>query len=233
MKTRILSRRPLPLDRFVRALFWTGLAAALALGSPMRAQSAEQSRNHFDSDGPMRAPGFFDFVSLGAPGEGDWKVITEFNPPSTPNAVSQVLQERPADSIAVAIRRNVSLRDGSVSLGIKVIPGRGGIVFRMVDEKNYLALLVNPISGDARLIRSLAGHSSELARGRAKSDRDWAVLVVRAEGPKIVATWEGKPLLEATDPSPAQGKVGMATAGPGISTFDEFVIDPREPSAHP
>src|SRR5450432_3860750 len=159
MKTRILLRRPFPLDRFVRILSGTGLAAALALGSPLLAQSTERSRNHFDSDGPMRAPGFFDFVSLGAPGEADWKVITEFNPPSAPNAVSQVLQERPGDSIAVAIRRNVSLRDGSFSLGIKVIPGRGGIVFRMVDEKNYFALLVDPISGDARLIQSLAGHS--------------------------------------------------------------------------
>ena len=77
------------------------------------------------------------------------EAVTEFNPPSAPNGVSQVLAERPPDSIAVALRRNVSLKDGSLSLGIKRTAGHGGLVFRLADSKNYLALLLDPLSGDA------------------------------------------------------------------------------------
>ncbi len=225
MKTRIFRS---PAARFERNARLPFAACLLALLSLAAAAHAQVNRNHFDSDGPMRAPGFFDFISLGAPGEGDWRVITEFNPPSAPNAVSQVLAERPSGSIAVAVRRNVSMKDGSLSLGIKTIPGRGGIVFRMVDEKNYLAVLVDPVSGDARLIRSVAGRSSELARAAVKSDRQWAALAIQLEGPKIAVTWEGKPVFEAVDPVPAAGRAGIATAGPGIMTFDEFVIDPKD-----
>jgi hypothetical protein len=188
---------------------------------------AQQSRNHFDSDAPMREPAFFDFVTLGAPGEAQWKVVTEFNPPSAPNGVSQVLAERPSDSIGTALRRNVRMRDGAISLGIKRTAGRGGVVFRMADEKNYLALLVDPISGDARLLQARDGRTTELARGRAETNRDWAVLGIHADGGKVTAIWEGKPLLQATDPAPVAGRAGIGTAGPGIMAFDEFVIDPK------
>jgi hypothetical protein len=202
-------------------------AALLLIAFPAPAQP-EKSRNHFDSDAPMREPGFFDFVTLGSPGQAQWRVVTEFNPPSAPNGVSQVITERPADSIAVAVRRNVKLRDGSLSIGIKRTAGRGGIVFRMADEKNYLALLIDPISGDARLLQSVAGRTHELARGNGQSTRDWAFLTIQADGAAITASWEDKPLLKATDPAPVSGRTGIATAGPGIVTFDEFVIEPKE-----
>ena len=43
---------------------------------------------------------------------------------------------------------------------------------------------------------------------------------------RIVARWNGQPLLETTDPNPAAGRAGVATAGPGVAGFDEFVVDP-------
>jgi hypothetical protein len=202
-------------------------AALLALVSFSLAAPPEKVRNHFDSDAPMREPAFFDFAVLGPPGEAQWKVVTEFNPPSAPNGVSQVISERPSDSIAAALRRNVKFKNGAVSLGIKKAAGHGGVVLRLADEKNYLALLVDPVSGDARLLQSIAGRTSELARGHAETPRDWAVLGVTLAGPKITATWEGKALFEATTTTTAAGRAGIATAGPGIMTFDEFVIEPE------
>ncbi|MEO8432650.1 MAG: hypothetical protein ABI592_14150 [Acidobacteriota bacterium] len=200
------------------ALFASTLAAA--------APGPEVSRNHFDSDAPMREPGFFDFVVLGAPGEALWKVVTEFNPPSAPNGVSQVLAERPSESIATALRRNVVARDGTFSLGIKRTAGRGGIVLRWVDAKNFLALLVDPLTGEAHLTSYRQGRATELARGKGESDRVWGALVITAAGPNVSATWEGKLLLDGTDPAPASGRAGIATAGPGILAFDEFLIQP-------
>jgi hypothetical protein len=206
-----------------------GALAVLFLGLASAA-SPEKSRNHFDSDAPMREPAFFDFAILGSPGEAQWKVVTEFNPPSAPNGVSQVLAERPADSTAAALRRNVSIKDGVLSLGIKRTVGRGGLVFRMADSKNYLALLLDPVSGEARLVQCRNGRTSELASGRAEGSREWGVLGVALSGPKVTATWEGKALLEGSDAAPAAGRAGIATAGPGIMTFDELLIDPVEPA---
>jgi hypothetical protein len=204
-----------------------GLFLFLAGAVPASA-APEKNRNHFDSDAPMRAPGFFDFIVLGAPGEAQWRTVTEFNPPSAPNGVSQILEERPSQSIAAAVRRNVTLKDGTVSLGVKRVAGQGGVVVRLANEKNFIALLIDPISGEARLMDYREGRASELARGKGEGQREWGQLAVTLTGPKISATWEGKPLLEGTDPAPAAGRAAIATAGPGIMTFDEFVIEPKE-----
>lgn len=206
---------------------WPGvLALAVSLvGLLPAAAQAEKLRNHFDSDAVMHEPAFFDFVTLGAPGETSWKVIADFNPPSAPNVILQVVASRPPDSIGTALRRTVSLGDGTLSLGIKKSSGTGGIVFRVADQKNYLAVLVDPVTGLARLLQSRAGRTTELARATSETPREWGVLTVELSGPRVSAAWEGKPLFEAQDAAPATGRAGIATAGPGIMTFDEFVIE--------
>jgi hypothetical protein len=183
-------------------------------------------RNHFDSDAAMRPPAFFDFVELGAPGRSDWVVVSDFNPPSAPNLVAQTVSGRPADAIAAALRRNVSFRDGRLSVALKKGSGRGGILLRMTGEKDFLVLLVDSGSGDARLVSYRGGKAEELAHGQAALEMEWGVLAIEASGAEVKATWAGKPLLAAKDPAPAAGRAGMATAGPGNAAFDEFVLEP-------
>lgn len=220
------SRQPDRLPAAARVA--AAIAAAFVLSVPAAFAAPEKNRNHFDSDAPMRAPGFFDFIVLGAPGEAQWRTVTEFNPPSAPNGVSQVFEQRPSQSIAAAVRRNVTLKDGAVTLGIKRVAGQGGVVVRLVDDRNFIALLIDPVSGEARLMAYRQGRASELARGKGEGQREWGHLVVTLAGSKISAVWEGKPLLEGTDPAPAAGRAAIATAGPGIMTFDEFVLEPKE-----
>jgi hypothetical protein len=184
-------------------------------------------RNHFDSDAAMRAPAFFDFAEVGGPGASDWMVMSDFNPPSAPNIVVQTVGNRPAGTIAVAMRRNLSCRDGRWSVALKKASGRGGMVFRMASDKDFLVLLVDSSSGDARLVSYRSGKPTELASGQAAFELEWSVLAVEASGADIQATWAGKPLLSAKDPVPAQGRLGMATAGPGSAAFDEFVVEPK------
>ena len=192
------------------------------------AQNAEKLRNHFDSDGLLREPAFFDFLVLGPPGEAEWKVVGGYNPPSAPNHVSQVMPARPADSIAVAVRRNTSFRDGTLSLALRRGGGRGGIVLRMTGEGDFLILLVDLATGEARLSSYRKGKATELAKGLRKPKNEWGVLKILAAGPKITAEWDGESLLEGVDPNPAAGRAGMATAGPGVVSFDEFVLDPAD-----
>jgi hypothetical protein len=191
--------------------------------------AAQTLRNHFDSDGLLREPAFFDFAVLGAPGEAQWRVVSGYNPPSAPNHVTQILASRPDDSIAVALRRNSFFRDGVWSLALRRGQGSGGIVLRMAGEKDFLVLLVDLATGEARLSSYRNGRAAELAKATAKIAREWGVLKISATGPKISAEWEDRPLLQAVDPYLAAGRSGMATAGRGIAAFDEFVLEPAGP----
>ena len=202
---------------------------AFALAAPAAGQAGPGAvRNHFDTDAMMREPAFFDFVVLGAPGKAQWIVTSETNPPSPPNDVTQIVKDRPADSIAAAIRRNVNLRDGRLSIVAKRGPATGGLVFRMAGEKDFVALLIDLKTGDARLLSYRSGKREELASGKAALSTEWGTLAVELKGADIKATWQGKPLLSAVDPAPVAGRAAMATAGPGLATFDEFLIDPAD-----
>jgi hypothetical protein len=200
---------------------------AQAAAAPTAPQH-EKLRNHFDSDILLRPPGFFDFLVLGAPAEANWKVTAASDSPSPPNRVTQVIAERPPDSIAVAVRRNAVFRDGTTSLALRKGMGRGGIVFRLAGEKNFRALLVDLSTGDARLTVYRDGRAAELAHGKAVLDNEWGVLWIGVSGKKIEARWNEKPLLEGTDPLPVSGRAGMATAGPGMVSFDEFILEPSD-----
>lgn len=197
----------------------------IALVGAARAASGEVWRNHFDSDGPSRPPAFFDLQVLGAPGKANWMVVADHNPPSTPNQLTQTVPKRPEGSIAVALRRNVTLQDGQVTVSLKKLPAKAGLVLREVSENAFLALLVNTESGETRLTAFRDGKEMELAQGKAELDRDWGFLVVSLAGPEVSVTWNEKPVLKARDPKPAAGRVGLATEGPGIASFDEFVIE--------
>ena len=210
----------------IRAFSRAALPAALLLLAS--ALSAQTLRNHFESDALGREPAFFDFVVLGKPGAARWNVTAGHNPPSAPNYVAQIIDSRPPDSIAAALRRGSSFRDGTWSVALLRVGGRGGIVFRMADDKNFLSLLVDPGTGEAVLSSYRDGRPTELAKGRTETVNEWGVLKITAAGSKVSAYWEGKPLLEATDPRPAGGRSGMATAGPGIASFDEFILEPAE-----
>lgn len=187
---------------------------------------AEKLRAHFDFDALLGQPAYFDFVVLGEPGPARWIVVADDTAPSPPKAAFQVFDSRPEGSIAAALRRKASLRDGRWAVSLKRLSARGGLVFRLADDRDFLALLVDCGTGEARLLDYRGGRASELAAGRATFDTGWGRLEVVGDGPKISATWDGRPLLEAVDPHPVSGRAGMATAGPGSASFDELVIDP-------
>lgn len=203
------------------------IAFAAALCAVLVAASArgERVRTHFDSDSAGRPPGYFDTVVWGAPGEAEWIVLADFNPPSTPNKLLQTVSNRPPGSIAVALRRNYTFRDGSLSVGLRKGVGLAGIALRAAGEKKFLVLFVDVASGDARLWSYRGGKSTELAQGKAEMGQEWGNLSVSASGPEITARWNDKPLLKGTDPRPEAGRIGLATTGPGSVSFDELVFD--------
>lgn len=199
--------------------------ASLAAAPPLL---ADQIRNHFDSDSIMRPPGFFDFVVLGAQSEAKWLVLSDRNPPSAPSCAVQVESSRPDGSVAAAVRRTYSYKDGVASAFLKMGGSRLGIVLRYADEKNYVLLLVDGKTGEAVLTSVRDGKSDVIARGKGATTEPWPKLVVEASGPSIKASLNDAALLEGKDPHPVAGRVGMAATGPGEARFDELILDSEE-----
>jgi hypothetical protein len=197
--------------------------AALALSAAPA--HAEKVRNHFDTDSIVRPPGFFDFVILGAPGPARWLILTDPNPPSAPNRLVQVETTRPADSIAAVLRRNYAFQDGTVSTFVKKGAGREGLILRLKDERNFLLLMVDPVTGKAVLSSYAGGKATELGRGQAALARPWEQFSVTALGPELSVLFNDQKLFGARDPKPVSGRTGLATAGPGEASFDEFLIE--------
>jgi hypothetical protein len=200
------------------------LLTACLLAPPVAAR-AEQWRNHFDADAPSRPPAFFDFLVVGTQARANWLVVQDHNPPSAPNQLSQVVEQRPADSLALAIRRGVTIQDGKISVSLKKQPGLAGVVFRMTSPKDFVTLVFDGTTGDAVLSSWRDGKATVLARGKGTADNLWGRLDLTLAGPSISAAWNEKDLLHGTDPKPASGQVGLATQGPGRTSYDEFVID--------
>ena len=202
-----------------------GIPLACAALAVAAAAPQTKLRNHFDSDAPMRPPGFFDFVVLGTPGPAEWMVIGDQNPPSAPNQLTQTFAKRPDGSIAAALRRNVTLADGRLSVTIKRGSSPGGLLFRMADDANFLLLLVDQTSQEVRLSGYRAGAAKELARGKIETERDWGILSVDLSGGTARVDWNGKEALRASGLPTTSGRVGLAALG--RSSFDEFVIEAR------
>jgi hypothetical protein len=95
----------------------------------------------------------------------------------------------------------------------------------MKDEKTFLELLLDATSGQARLTSWRDGKPTPLAQGKAVIERDWGNLTVKLAGRVVSATWNEKPLLEGKDPKPVSGRFGLATEGPGNTSFDELVLE--------
>ena len=162
------------------------------------------------------APGFFDFVVLGAPGPGaSGSSLADPNPPSTPNRLAQVEPKRPADSIAAAVRRNVRVpgRNG-FDVRQEGGPARQGLVLRFADEKNFLVLLVDPVTGRRVLSSYRDGKPTELGRGRAASSALGAVRG-RRRGAGRCGALQRQEALRGAGPEAGGGARRARDGGPG------------------
>ena len=127
------------------------------------------------------------------------------------------------------MRRNYTFQDGSVSTFVKKGAGREGLILRMKDERNFLVLLVDPYGGV--ILSSYAdGKEQVLGQGKTTLQRPWERYSVTAAGPALTVFFNDEKLFEARDPHPTAGRTGLAAVGPGEASFDEFVIDTRNPS---
>jgi copper chaperone CopZ len=106
----------------------------------------------------------------------------------------------------------------------------GGIIFRMVDERNFYLLRYNPLKKDLRLYRVVDGAGEKLAAAENIEHTPGSshTLTVRAGGDALSGWLDGQQLVTATDTRYAKsGLVGLWTKSDAATAFKGLKISDR------
>lgn len=106
----------------------------------------------------------------------------------------------------------------------------GGIMFRIVDERNFYLLRYNPLKKDLRLYRVVDGVGEKLAAAENIEHTPGTThsLSVRARGAALTGWMDGKELVSATDDRYSKsGSVGLWTKSDAATAFRGLRISDR------
>lgn len=125
--------------------------------------------------------------------------------------------------------------DGTITVRVRADAGEvdrgGGPVWRMKDADNYYVARWNPLEDNFRVYVVKEGRRKQLASAEVEAGpKQWHTIRVRHEGEQITCYLDGKALLHATDATFTEaGGVGVWTKADAASSFDTFIVRPRQP----
>ncbi|WP_406699608.1 hypothetical protein V5E97_12170 [Singulisphaera sp. Ch08] len=196
----------------------TLLAAIALIAMPVMARQNGARTWNFESDEPGRAAK--DFQSE----VGVWEVVKDSG--------NRVLHQKAKNENAiynVALVRPTNCKDVDLSVRVKAVAGEidqgGGLVWRAKDKANYYICRYNPLEDNYRLYKVVEGKRTQLADAKVPGDDRWHTLRATMIGSKITCDLDGKPFLEADDPTfTAAGMVGLWSKADAQSYFDDLTV---------
>lgn len=166
---------------------------------------------------------------------GFLSVLGEFEIyPDPEKAENHVLKSSPYDPFAwlAVTGTGHALKDGTARVRFQLVDGAesfsAGIVLRVKDRKNWLAVRVDGVTKDLRVIRVKDGKTERLASTDVGSPKlkAWHTLEVTFSGGKVTGVFDGDKKVEAIDEAPVLGWCGLMTAIDAESLFDDFAVAP-------
>lgn len=181
---------------------------------------------------PVAGAWDFDADQVGAPSDafsmdtGRWEVVEDATAPSRSRAIAQLASNESATFNLLRIR-DLMLRDVDLAVRFKAVGGEidqgGGLVWRAVDTGNYYLARYNPLEGNYRIYKVVAGERTELGSADAPAAPGWHRLRVTMIGDHIEAYYDGRKLLDLHDPTFAEaGSVGLWTKADAKTHFDDL-----------
>ena len=154
--------------------------------------------------------------------DGVWAVQAQADAPSPPNALCQTGS---AQVPALALS-DQSFADVVMTAQFKPIAGQedqaAGLIFRIQDRDNYYILRANALEDNVNLYKYAGGRRSLMRESRvAVPSGQWQELRVEVVGSTFHGFLNGQPVVEASDDSYAQGRVGLWTKADSVTCFDE------------
>jgi hypothetical protein len=157
---------------------------------------------------------------------GNWTTESDPIAPSAPNVLRQTGAFKSPDYPRVIVK---SLTFTDVTVRVHCRPEKGeidracGIVFRAKDSDNYYLARANALEDNVRLYHVVNGDRQEFASADLTvTTGQWHTLEVTARGTQLGVSWDGHPVLEASDATFTKGKIGLWTKADSVTAFDDL-----------
>jgi hypothetical protein len=113
----------------------------------------------------------------------------------------------------------------SIKAGTGTDDQGGGIMFRVRDAMNYYLARWNPLEKNVRVYVIEEARRTTLGSADVETRSGWHRLGIRAKGPAIEVTFEGRSLIQVTDDRITQaGRIGLWTKADASSSFDGLSV---------
>ena len=163
-----------------------------------------------------------------------WEIRRDHSAPTQPYVLAQVSTDTGPDRLPVVLLRNVSLRDGDVSVRIKPVSGHevrgGGLIWRYRDDNNYFLVRASALEKNVAVYRVQNGQRVPLltvARHVIPAN-DWSILKVSLRGARFQIYLDHRRILQGYDNSyTGAGQVGLCTLADSVAYFDDFRVFPK------
>ncbi|MEW6543995.1 MAG: hypothetical protein AB1411_10340 [Nitrospirota bacterium] len=190
---------------------------------------------NFDKDKPGGPPAGFIALTVGAGQAGGWTVEADPLAPSAPNRLSQTVL-CPGGCYQLLLAEGVTYDYVDLTVRLRVVSGTpattgatGGAVFRVKDERNFHAALVDLAAQSLEVIRVVDGQATVLAHEPVKlRPGAWHPLRVLHETilskDLMEISFDGKIVFSTWDQERYGGRIGLATRGDAAIGFDNFHV---------
>lgn len=205
---------------------------------------AAEKNFDFSEAGQGRMPPGWKPVLVGQGKPGDWRLVFDDVPPlikpNTPQAenvtrrevVAQVSTDPSDERFPLLVYEGDRYADFTARVRVKVVSGfaeqMAGLVFRMVDEKNFYVVRASG-SGNVRFYKFVNGQRGAPIGNDVPVRRgEWHDLVISCKGNQIDVQFDGKTAIPTlTDNSHLAGRVGLFTKSDSISYFSDLRMEYR------
>lgn len=209
----------------------TAIAAAAALTLLPALGIAQASAMEIDLSemAPGGAPPGFESARTGQGGPAQWVVVAD-ETASQGRAIAQTSSDRTDYRFPLAIYQPAMAKDVEVVVRFKPVAGKvdqaGGIAVRLTSPDDYYVARANALEDNVRFYRVVKGSRQQIAGANTKvSSGEWHSLGLRAEGDRFSVSFDGKPLITATDATFSEaGKIALWTKADSVTHFDRIAI---------
>jgi hypothetical protein len=221
--------------------WWIFALASLALATAAGGQTFD-----FEKDPLGAAPVGFRIAKTGPGAPPLWMVREDASAPSGTRVLVQESPDPTNSRFPLAVNGAASPADGTLAVKFKAISGKvdqaAGIVWRYRDSDNYYLVRANALEGNVVLYKVERGKRSDLdpvdaglfAYGKKAPVRSgaWQELRVEVTGDLFRVSLDGAHLFDVRDATFAgPGQVGLWTKADSVTAFDDFSIEPVQPSS--
>lgn len=180
--------------------------------------------------GPL-PPEFLTTWRTGQGTPGNWRVVEDATAPGG-KAIEQSSADKTDYRFPLAVYAPMPAQDVEASVRFKAVSGKGdragGLAVRLIDADNYYVARANALEDNVNLYRVVKGRRQEIKGASAKvSSGEWHSLALKAQGPQLSVSFDGKPLFTVEDRTfLSLGKVALWTKADSVTRFSDLSITP-------